>query len=67
MTTALGDMDPLLTPNEVAEMFGVQPRTVREWINTGKLKGVKIPSGRWRVSESVVIELMQELYGGEPK
>lgn len=67
MTVQDGEMDPLLRPDEVAELFGVKPRTVREWINSGKLKGIKIPSGRWRVAQSEVTELMLSTYGGEAK
>lgn len=43
----------LLTPEEVAERLTVKPKTVREWLKTGKLQGVK--AGRlWRVSEVAV-------------
>jgi len=38
----------LLTPEEVASILAVSPKSVREWLRRGKLKGVK--AGRlWRV------------------
>lgn len=43
--------EKLLTPEDVAKSFAVKPETVREWLRTGKLKGVKV--GRlWRIRES---------------
>ncbi len=32
----------LLTINEVAELFGVHPETLRRWDNEGKLKAIRI-------------------------
>lgn len=41
----------LLTPEDAAKALLVKPTTVREWLKTGKLKGIKV--GRlWRVRES---------------
>ncbi|MGB9663169.1 MAG: helix-turn-helix domain-containing protein [Moorellaceae bacterium] len=41
-------MDRLLTPEEAAEILAVSPKSVREWLRQGKLKGVK--AGRlWRI------------------
>lgn len=38
----------ILTPEQVADYLQVQPRTVLEWLRTGRLPGAKI--GRlWRV------------------
>lgn len=43
-------MDRLLTPEEVAEILAVSPKSIREWLRQGKLKGVK--AGRlWRIRE----------------
>lgn len=47
-------MDRLLTPEEVAERLSVTVKTVREWLRTGELTGVKL--GRiWRVREEDLI------------
>lgn len=40
----------LYTPEEVAEMLKVQPRTVREWLRDKKLKGAKLGK-EWRVKK----------------
>jgi excisionase family DNA binding protein len=43
--------EKLYTPEGAAEVLMVNPETVRLWLRTGKLKGVKV--GRlWRVRES---------------
>lgn len=44
-------MDRLLTPEEAAEIFAVSPKSIREWLRQGKLKGSKV--GRlWRIKQS---------------
>jgi excisionase family DNA binding protein len=41
-------MDELLTIDEVAAKLKVKPRTVREWLQTGRLRGIR--AGRlWRM------------------
>jgi excisionase family DNA binding protein len=32
-----GDEDEVLTPREVARLFGVEPKTVTKWAKTGRL------------------------------
>lgn len=42
--------DKLLTPEEVAERLVMSPKTIRDWLRKGKLKGVK--TGKlWRIRE----------------
>jgi len=42
--------EKLLTPEEVAERLVVSPKSIREWLRIGKLRGVKV--GRlWRIRE----------------
>lgn len=42
--------EKLLTPEDAAKALVVKPETLRGWLRTGKLKGVKV--GRlWRVRE----------------
>ncbi len=44
-------MDILLAPEEAAARISVSPRSIREWLRKGKIKGVK--AGRlWRIRES---------------
>ncbi|WP_292370795.1 helix-turn-helix domain-containing protein [Methanoregula sp. UBA64] len=45
--------DPqFLTPKEVAGILGVHPKTVHQWLRTGKLPGTKISYRAWRISRS---------------
>ena len=44
----------IYTPDEVAEMLKVSPLTIRTWLKTGKLTGIKTSdalTGRWRITE----------------
>ena len=54
--------DRLLTVAEVAERLRLNPRTVRNWIRAGKLRGISFGSDRagWRVRESEVRRLLGE-------
>lgn len=51
-------LERLLSPEEVAERFKLKPKTVREWLRTGKLRGVKV--GRlWRIEEKALEEFLR--------
>ena len=40
----------LLTPERVAQLFAVRPKTIRDWLKRGRLKGMR--AGRlWRIRE----------------
>lgn len=57
-------IEKLYKVSEVARLFDVQPGTVREWLKSGELRGIKIGNGHyWRVPESAVHALAQEKYG----
>jgi excisionase family DNA binding protein len=47
------DPDVLLTPAEVAAMFGVDPKTVTRWARAGKIGAVRTLGGhrRYRAGE----------------
>ncbi len=50
-------MIEFLTRKEVANFFRVTTRTIERWINSGKLKGLKLgtsKSSRWRISREEV-------------
>lgn len=50
--------EKVYTPEGAAEALLVSPKTVREWLRTGKLRGVKL--GRlWRVRERDLQEFLQ--------
>lgn len=44
----------LLTPGEVAELFGVDPKTVTRWARTGRLPAVRTLGGHRRFPADVV-------------
>lgn len=56
------EWDKLLTPEEAAVILRVTPKTVRDWLNKGELKGVKVGK-LWRIKESD----LRALLAGEPK
>ena len=57
-------VEKLLTTKAVAEILLVKPDTLRTWLRTGKLKGVKVGNRLWRVWKS---ELKVFLREGEGK
>jgi excisionase family DNA binding protein len=56
----VGDEDRLLTPAEVAALFGVAPKTVSRWATAGRLGSVRTPGGHRRFSESEVEALLAQ-------
>ena len=50
---------PLLTPAEVAAMFGVDPKTVARWARAGKLASVRTLGGHRRYREAEVRALLE--------
>lgn len=46
--------DKLLTPGEVARLFGVDPKTVTAWARSGKIPSIKTPGGHRRYRQSDV-------------
>ena len=53
----VGIMERHYTLKEIAEMFSVRYETVLNWVKSGKIKAVVLPSGRLRISESEVKKL----------
>lgn len=51
----------LLTVAEVAERLRVSEETVRRWLRTGRLRGIRLPTERvgWRIPASVIDDLLQ--------
>lgn len=47
-------VDELLTVDEIAERLKVHPETVRGWLRSGRLRGVRLGGTKlgWRVAES---------------
>ena len=47
------DMEKLLSVNDVAEMLGLHPQTVRDFAGDGKLPGIKVGKA-WRFKPSEI-------------
>lgn len=58
MTRQRVEIEPLLTPEEVATMFRVDPRTVTRWANAGKLTHIRTLGGHRRYREIEVRALL---------
>lgn len=52
------EVDPLLTPSEVAAIFRVDPKTVTRWANTGKLTAIRTLGGHRRYREKEIRDLL---------
>ena len=55
--------EKLLTTETVAKVLLVKPDTLRKWLRTGKIKGVKIGSRLWRVWKSELEIFLRESEG----
>lgn len=66
MTSTPGT-DKLLTPQEVAVMFRVDPKTVTRWARAGKITAIRTLGGHRRFRETEVRALLRgEREGGAP-
>ena len=48
----------LLTTDEVADIFRVRPRTVNDWVRTGRIRQVNKTRGRHLFREEDVLSLL---------
>ena len=55
----VGHGQGLLTPAEVATIFGVDPKTVCRWAAKGLLSSIRTPGGHYRFRESEVRSFFQ--------
>lgn len=55
--------DELLTVEEVAARLKLTPYTIREWLKSQRLRGIRLGSRRagWRVPASEVERLLREM------
>lgn len=47
----------LLTPEEAAGLLSISPKTLRDWLRSGKLEGFKVGK-QWRVPSTGLSELL---------
>lgn len=68
MSTGAMDDTPddleLLTPGEVARLFGVDPKTVTRWATAGKLTPLRTLGGHRRYRSTEVYEVLERSYAG---
>ena len=50
----------LLTPTDAAGRIGVHPRTLKRWALEGKVRHIRLPSGRFLFPEDVIAEVLTE-------
>ncbi len=53
--------EELLTPGEVARLFGVDPKTVTRWAQAGKLEALRTLGGHRRYRAAQVRSLLAEI------
>ncbi len=53
----------LLTPGEVARLFGVNPKTITRWASTGKLTPIRTLGGHRRYRAEEVYRLLEASSG----
>lgn len=53
----LDQAERLISLAMAARRLNSCPRTIRRWVDSGRLPAVRMPSGRWRVSSRVVAEI----------
>lgn len=53
--------DRVLRPAQVAELAGVEPRTITRWANLGKISSFRTLGGQRRFSEKTVTEELRAL------
>ena len=57
----IDDTEPLLTPQQVAALFRVDPKTVTRWAASGRIGSIRTPGGHRRFRESEIRALLAEL------
>ena len=55
--------EKLLTTETVAKVLLVKPDTLRGWLRTGKIKGIRVGNRLWRVRESELEAFLRESKG----
>lgn len=56
----------LLLPAEVAQLAGVEPKTVQRWAVEGRLRSVRTLGGHRRFPRAAVLEALERARAGRP-
>ena len=56
----IDDTEPLLTPQQVAALFRVDPKTVTRWAASGRIGSIRTPGGHRRFGESEITALLAD-------
>lgn len=59
-------MEKMLSPQQVATLFSVDPKTVSRWAREGKIKFVRTPGNHRRYPASEIRRLLGETLEAEP-
>ncbi len=53
--------DELLTPRDVAELFGVDTSTIKRWAQQGQLRAVETPGGHRRYRRKDIEDALRHI------
>lgn len=53
-------IEETVTPQEAATLLGIDIRTIRDWINQGRIEAIKLPGNRKRIPISALQERLAE-------
>lgn len=56
----MAENENLLTPREVADLFGVNVKTLGRWAKAGKISSIRTLGGHRRYRETEIRELLKE-------
>jgi excisionase family DNA binding protein len=57
--------EPMLTSGQAAEIVGVTDETIRRWAEDGKVRHVRLPSGRLRFHRADIDALLEPVEPAE--
>jgi len=55
----MSNFEKYYKPKEVCKILRIDRRTLWKWIKDGKIKAIKLPSGRYRFPESELKRILE--------